>query len=91
LTVTRPVAEIRVEEAVYRYPGKENPAAAGVSLMVRQGEVLALVGENGAGGPPWPGCSSGSSWHAKVPTLRSPHVENSKAPLAIGARHAGNS
>ncbi|WP_329255077.1 ABC transporter ATP-binding protein/permease [Streptomyces sp. NBC_01478] len=48
-TVVGPVAEIRVEEAAYRYPGKEDPAVAGVSLTVRQGEILALVGENGSG------------------------------------------
>lgn len=49
LTVTGPVTEIRVEQAAYRYPGKEAPAVAGVSLTVRQGEILALVGENGSG------------------------------------------
>jgi ATP-binding cassette subfamily B protein len=49
LTVAGPVTEIRVAEAVYRYPGKEEPAVAGVSLTVRQGEILALVGENGSG------------------------------------------
>ena len=49
LTLTGPVTEIRVEEAAYRYPGKESPAVAGVSLTVRQGEILALVGENGSG------------------------------------------
>lgn len=49
LTVTGPVTEIRVEEAAYRYPGKETPAVAGVSLTVRRGEILALVGENGSG------------------------------------------
>ncbi|WP_435863303.1 ABC transporter ATP-binding protein [Streptomyces prunicolor] len=48
-SLTRPVTEIRVEETVYRYPGKEAPAVAGVSLTVRQGEILALVGENGSG------------------------------------------
>ncbi|MGW0585538.1 ATP-binding cassette domain-containing protein, partial [Streptomyces sp. NPDC002920] len=47
--VAGPLAEIRVEEAVYRYPGKERPAVDGVSLTVRRGEILALVGENGSG------------------------------------------
>ncbi|MFE2415495.1 ATP-binding cassette domain-containing protein [Streptomyces hokutonensis] len=49
LPVTGPVTEIRMEEAAYRYPGKEAPAVAGVSLTVRRGEILALVGENGSG------------------------------------------
>ncbi len=41
--------DLTVTEAVYRYPGKEKPAVDGVSLTVRRGEVLALVGENGSG------------------------------------------
>ncbi len=49
LTVNSPVTEIRIEEAIYRYPGKEKAAVDGVSLTVRQGEILALVGENGSG------------------------------------------
>lgn len=48
-TPSRPVEEIRLDEAVYRYPGKETPAVAGVSLAVRRGEILAVVGENGSG------------------------------------------
>jgi ATP-binding cassette subfamily B protein len=44
-----PVEEIRLDEAVYCYPGKEIPAVAGVSLTVRRGEILAVVGENGSG------------------------------------------
>ncbi|MCX4760236.1 ATP-binding cassette domain-containing protein [Streptomyces sp. NBC_01275] len=47
--LTGPLEEIRVDEGVYRYPGKESPAVAGVSLTVRRGEILAVVGENGSG------------------------------------------
>lgn len=47
--VTGPLEEIAMEEAVYTYPGKEVPAVAGVSLTVRRGEILAVVGENGSG------------------------------------------
>jgi ATP-binding cassette subfamily B protein len=47
--LTGPVEEIRLDEAVYQYPGKETPAVAGVSLTVRRGEILALIGENGSG------------------------------------------
>ncbi|WP_411150102.1 ABC transporter ATP-binding protein [Streptomyces sp. A30] len=48
-TPSRPVEEIRLDEVVYRYPGKGTPAVAGVSLAVRSGEILAVVGENGSG------------------------------------------
>ncbi|MEU4657730.1 ATP-binding cassette domain-containing protein [Streptomyces sp. NPDC023723] len=47
--VTAPVAEIRLEEVVYRYPGKDRPAVDGVSLTLRRGEILAVVGVNGSG------------------------------------------
>ncbi|MGI5414230.1 ATP-binding cassette domain-containing protein [Streptomyces chartreusis] len=49
LTIAERVDEIRLEEVVYRYPGKEEPAVAGVSLTLRRGEILAIVGENGSG------------------------------------------
>jgi ABC-type multidrug transport system fused ATPase/permease subunit len=44
LAVAGPLEEIRLDEAVYRYPGKDNPAVAGVSLTVRRGEILAGKG-----------------------------------------------
>ncbi|GAA2819377.1 ATP-binding cassette domain-containing protein [Streptomyces showdoensis] len=44
-----PVEEIRLEEVVYRYPGKDKPAVEGVSLTLRRGQVLAIVGANGSG------------------------------------------
>lgn len=47
--LTGPLEEIRVDEAVYHYPGNETPAVAGVSLTVRRGQILAVVGENGSG------------------------------------------
>lgn len=47
--LTSALETVTVEEAVYRYPGKEKPAVAGVSLTVRRGEILAVVGENGSG------------------------------------------
>jgi ATP-binding cassette subfamily B protein len=40
---------IRAESLTYTYPESEAPALAEVSLEVRRGEVLALVGENGSG------------------------------------------
>ncbi len=43
------VDEIRLDEVVYQYPGKSDPAVAGVSLTLRRGEILAIVGENGSG------------------------------------------
>ncbi|MFF1920246.1 ATP-binding cassette domain-containing protein [Streptomyces sp. NPDC058221] len=49
LTIPEAVEEIRLDEAVYQYPGKDGPAVAGVSLSLRRGEILAVVGENGSG------------------------------------------
>ncbi|GAA1983968.1 ABC transporter ATP-binding protein [Catenulispora subtropica] len=40
--------EIVVEDVVFTYQGAATPAAAGVSLRVRRGQVIAFVGENGA-------------------------------------------
>ncbi|MFG2720341.1 ABC transporter ATP-binding protein [Streptomyces sp. NPDC048416] len=40
---------VRAEALTYRYPGSERPALEKVTLEVRRGEVLALVGENGSG------------------------------------------
>ncbi|SFX60153.1 ABC transporter ATP-binding protein/permease [Streptomyces atratus] len=47
--VTGPVDEIRLDEVVYQYPGKKTPAVAGVSLTLRRGQILAIVGTNGSG------------------------------------------
>jgi ATP-binding cassette subfamily B protein len=42
-------AEITAEDVAFTYPGADNPALRGVSVRVRRGEVIALVGENGSG------------------------------------------
>ncbi|MGA5065386.1 ATP-binding cassette domain-containing protein [Streptomyces exfoliatus] len=47
--VDRDTEEIRLEEVVYQYPGKDKPAVNGVSLNLRRGEILAIVGVNGSG------------------------------------------
>ncbi|MFG2141851.1 ATP-binding cassette domain-containing protein [Streptomyces sp. NPDC048650] len=49
LTIAEQVEEIRLDDVVYQYPGKEEPAVDGVSLTLRRGEILAIVGENGSG------------------------------------------
>ncbi|MFD9629427.1 ABC transporter ATP-binding protein [Streptomyces violascens] len=40
---------VRAESLTYRYPGSERAALEKVTVEVRKGEVLALVGENGSG------------------------------------------
>ncbi len=40
---------VRFEAVTFRYPGSERPALDGISLHLRPGQSLALVGENGAG------------------------------------------
>ncbi|HEV2373501.1 MAG TPA: ABC transporter ATP-binding protein [Streptosporangiaceae bacterium] len=41
--------EIRVEDVSFSYPNATNPALDGVSVTLRRGEIVALVGENGSG------------------------------------------
>ncbi|GAA2932555.1 hypothetical protein GCM10011428_57590 [Streptomyces violaceus] len=48
-TIPERVDQIRLDDVVFQYPGKEEPAVAGVSLTLRRGEILAVVGENGSG------------------------------------------
>ncbi len=45
----KPGDGIRFEDVSFTYPGAERPAVQGISLHVRPGEKLALVGENGSG------------------------------------------
>lgn len=49
LTIGRPLEEIRLDEVGYRYPGKDEPAVDGLSLTLRRGQILAIVGVNGSG------------------------------------------
>ncbi|MFA1545429.1 ABC transporter ATP-binding protein [Actinomadura chokoriensis] len=42
-------AHIRVRDVAFTYPGADAPSLSGVSLDLRKGEVVALVGENGSG------------------------------------------
>lgn len=41
--------EIEVDDVTFTYKGATRPAVEGVSLTIRAGEVIALVGENGSG------------------------------------------
>ncbi|MFI1201630.1 ABC transporter ATP-binding protein [Streptomyces sp. NPDC020883] len=49
LPVSSPVNDIRLDDVVYQYPGKDRPAVDGVSLTLQRGEIVAIVGENGSG------------------------------------------
>lgn len=40
---------IEVSDVSFRYPGADGPAVDGLSVTLRRGEVVALVGENGSG------------------------------------------
>ena len=42
-------AEIRLDGVTFSYPDAERPAVKDVTLTLRRGEVVALVGENGSG------------------------------------------
>ncbi|WP_351233746.1 ATP-binding cassette domain-containing protein [Streptomyces sp. NPDC002133] len=44
-----PPAAVRTEALTFTYPASDAPALEKVSLEVRRGQVLALVGENGSG------------------------------------------
>jgi ATP-binding cassette subfamily B protein len=43
------IDDIVFDNVTFRYPGGTEPAVAGLSLHIRNGELVALVGENGAG------------------------------------------
>jgi len=44
-----PFQELRVEDVSFAYPGSHAEALEAVSMSIRAGEVVALVGENGSG------------------------------------------
>ncbi|GAA3241455.1 ABC transporter ATP-binding protein [Actinocorallia longicatena] len=49
LVPPRHFSTIVADEVTFTYPGADSPALNGVSVELRQGEVIALVGENGSG------------------------------------------
>ena len=44
-----PINSIEFRNVTFTYPGGTEPAVAGLNLSINQGELIALVGENGAG------------------------------------------
>ncbi|MGC4890611.1 ATP-binding cassette domain-containing protein [Micromonospora sp. DT227] len=58
-----PLRELSVRRAGLRYPGRDDAAVRDVTLTVRAGETVALVGENGSGK---------TSLAALIATLRTP-------------------
>ena len=46
---TRGAAEFRMDGVTFRYPGAEGPALRGVSIDLKAGRRVALVGHNGSG------------------------------------------
>jgi ATP-binding cassette, subfamily B, bacterial len=44
-----PIKSIEFDNVGFTYPGGTEPAVEGMNLKIRQGELVALVGENGAG------------------------------------------
>ena len=44
-----PLDRLRLDGVTFAYPGSEKPVVRNVSLEVRRGEVIGLVGENGSG------------------------------------------
>ncbi|MFG2772235.1 ATP-binding cassette domain-containing protein [Streptomyces sp. NPDC048350] len=48
-TLSAPPERFEVRDISYRYDGASRDSLAGVSLHVRRGEIVALVGENGSG------------------------------------------
>jgi ATP-binding cassette subfamily B protein len=49
VALTTGPGEITVDGVSFRYPGQDERALTDVSLTLRRGEVIALVGENGSG------------------------------------------
>ncbi len=44
-----PIAGIAFDNVTFSYPGGTEPAVSGLTLRIKQGELMALVGDNGAG------------------------------------------
>jgi ATP-binding cassette, subfamily B, bacterial len=48
-TVAGELSELTVDNVALTYPDRDTPAVTGISLTIRRGQTVALVGENGSG------------------------------------------